>query len=124
MRIHWFAVINGFVAYAVCFTLLLWVFDPVALQFADRQDWLQYSLFSCLAVSLGGYIAGRMAGTQHGMHGVLVGLLAVIFSNVQAWASYDWSFSRMEVVVLAFACLLSWCGGVLGRFGKSDNKVK
>jgi putative membrane protein (TIGR04086 family) len=114
MNVRWTAVLTGFVV-AFLLSQLLLAFstaDFIARPDIARSEDLVMIALLILSAGIGGYIAGRMAGVDRMLNGLLVGVVGILFTQIAGSASMP----RVLVIASAVACLASALGGMLSRY--------
>lgn len=118
MAVRWMAVITGFLVTFFVTMCLYTLFDPTSAgtpaSINNTTDLMLFGL-GVLATGVGGYTAGRLAMSQRELHGLLVGIVGILVSQLEAMAS-NTAITRAQVVALAVACLTGALGGLLSRF--------
>jgi putative membrane protein (TIGR04086 family) len=112
MNVRWLAVITGFMVDTLI-TVLILSFAPESYFNGPDLSQPTHILIICLSslsTGVGGYVAGRMARTDRAINGLLVGVVGILFGQLQG------SLPRVLVVASAIACLFAALGGYLSRF--------
>ena len=118
MNVRWMAVLTGLVVDVLLSTLIGLAAGPVAESFAvapdlTRPGHLVLLGLYLLCTAVGGYLAGRIAGEQHLLHGLLVGVIGVILTQLPAIGGDP--MPRVYVVGSAAGCLTGTLGGLVSR---------
>src|SRR5262245_38823638 len=86
MDIRWIAVLTGFLADYLITSLLVLLANPGAdfVQGPDfrRIDHIILFVLLLLSTGVGGYIAGRMSRARLALHGLLVGVVGILYSQL------------------------------------------
>jgi putative membrane protein (TIGR04086 family) len=117
MNIRWMAVLTGFLVDLVATLLLFALVFPQTVfssQATQTNDPLSIAL-GLLATGVGGYVAGRMGGTQRMLHGLLVGVVGILMVQFEL-AFGGQQLSRADVLALAAGCLVGALGGALSHY--------
>ena len=113
MNVRWMAVLTGFVIDFVISQLLgSFLATPT---FVTSPDLTQSSdlILICLltfSTGIGGYVAGRMAGTSRALNGLLVAVVGILINQLGP------PMPRVFVISSLIACGLGALGGYLSRF--------
>ncbi len=78
----------------------------------SRPDQLAYLSALTLATGVGGYVAGRMARVRQPMHGLLVGVVGVLYNQLAIWGGEP-APSHALVIASAIGCALGALGGLI-----------
>ncbi len=122
MNIRWMAVLTGFVVDYMVTMLLFVMMNPeeafsVAPVITEPHHLLLISL-GILSTGIGGYVAGRMTETDHALHGLLVGVIGILFGQLSGS-----TLPRVLVVASAIGCIVGALGGLLSRYVPPARKV-
>lgn len=114
MNVRWTAVLTGF-AVDFLISTFLFVFTSPDPSFTTAPDLARTSdlILICLGIAstgVGGYVAGRMAQTNRTLHGLLVGVVGILFNQLGP------PLPRILVIASGVACLSGALGGALSRF--------
>lgn len=112
MNVRWMAVFTG---YMVDFLISLLIISFAGQAFAAEPDITQPThliIISLLTLStgVGGYVAGRMAGTDRALNGFLVAIIGILLNQLGG------SLPPVLVLASVAACGLAALGGYLSRF--------
>lgn len=112
MNVRWMAVLTGFVVDIAISALLSLFATPQFFASPDPTqpgDLLMISLLA-LSTGIGGFVAGRMAGSSRVINGLLVAIVGILINQLGP------PLPRVLVVSSAVACGLAALGGYLSRF--------
>jgi hypothetical protein len=113
MNVRWVAVLTGFfVDFVISQLLGLLLATPAFMTSPDLTrpgDMILISLLT-LTTGIGGYVAGRMAGSSRALNGLLVAVVGILLSQLGPPPP------RVFVVSSAIACGVAALGGYLSRF--------
>jgi len=112
MNVRWMAVLTGFFVDIALSALLSLMASP---QFYSAPDLTRLGdlLLICLltlSTGIGGFVAGRMAGSSRAINGLLVAIVGILINQLGP------PLPRVFVVSSAVACGLAALGGYLSRF--------
>lgn len=112
MNVRWTAVLTGFLVDCLISLLLISLASP---QFSEAPDLSQsgdVALLCLLTLStgVGGYVAGRMAGQDRPLNGLLVGIVGILLNQLGP------PLPRVFVLASAAGCLVAALGGFLSRY--------
>lgn len=118
MPIRWMAVITGFVVDYVVTALLMIVVAPEP-AFFDAPDLrlpahLVFLILALLSTGVGGFVAARMASGRYELHGLLVGVVGILFAQFQILAGAP-NPPKLFVIASAVGCAVGALGGLVAR---------
>jgi putative membrane protein (TIGR04086 family) len=117
MNIRWMAVLTGFIVDIFATMLLFMTVFPqtiFAAQPLDMNNPLPIGL-GLFATAIGGYVAGRIGLVQRVLHGLLVGVVGILMTQIQMMYG-DSGMSRTAVLALAAGCVAGALGGALSHY--------
>src|SRR5262245_1331777 len=119
MKVAWKAVFIGYcVDYFLSLLLSLFVPESFA-QMPDMSrldDLLLVGLFT-FTTGIGGYVAGRIAGVDRVINGLLVGVVGILVAQLlRILVGAEDAIPHVFVISNAVGCLLAALGGYLSRF--------
>jgi putative membrane protein (TIGR04086 family) len=112
MNVRWMAVLTGFVVDITISALLGLLATPQFYTSPDLtrpKDLLLICLFA-LSTGIGGFVAGRMAGSSRAINGLLVAIVGILINQLGP------PLPRVFVISSVIACGLAALGGYLSRF--------
>jgi putative membrane protein (TIGR04086 family) len=112
MNVRWMAVLTGFVVDIAISALLSLFATPQFFASPDPTrpgDLLMICLLS-LSTGIGGFVAGRMAGSSRAINGLLVAVVGILLNQLGP------PLPRVLVISSAVACGLAALGGYLSRY--------
>ncbi|HEU5099119.1 MAG TPA: TIGR04086 family membrane protein [Roseiflexaceae bacterium] len=112
MNVRWMAVLTGFVVdYAISALLTLFVAPQffAAPDPTSPGDLIMIALLT-LSTGVGGFVAGRMAGSSRALNGLLVAIVGILLNQLGP------PLPRVLVISSAIACGVAALGGYLSRF--------
>jgi putative membrane protein (TIGR04086 family) len=120
MEIRWMAVVTGFVVDVLITWLIGVASGPaaeslVAAPDVTRPEHLALLALGVLSTGVGGYVAGRMAQSAPGMHGLLVATVGVLFAQLPALGGAA-PMPRVFVIQGLFLCAAGALGGLLSAY--------
>jgi putative membrane protein (TIGR04086 family) len=112
MNVRWMAVLTGFVVDVALSALLSLLASPQFFTSPDLARTGDVLLIGLLTVStgIGGFVAGRMAGSSRVLNGLLVAVVGILINQLGP------PLPRVFVVSSAIACGMAALGGYLSRF--------
>lgn len=112
MQVRWMAVLTGLFVDILIGSVLVLLLGEQVFASPDLAQPAQVALFSLPIVltAVSGYVAGRVAGTNHTLHGLLVQIVAILLAQLGG------PIPRPLVISYALACLFAALGGALSRF--------
>jgi putative membrane protein (TIGR04086 family) len=113
MNIRWMAVLTGYIVdFVVSQFLLLFLASGEFFTSPDptRPGDLLLICLLTLSTGIGGYIAGRMAGTSRALNGLMVAIVGILIGQLGG------PLPRVLVIATAIACGLAALGGYLSRY--------
>lgn len=115
-QIRWTAAFTGFLVDYTITALIVVFARPEELFFtapnlANATHLLYLALFT-LSTGVGGYVAGRVARMHNVLHGLLVGVIGVLLSQVQLMSGGP-PPPHAAVIASAVGCALGALGGLL-----------
>jgi putative membrane protein (TIGR04086 family) len=117
MNVRWMGVLIGFAVDFLISAIIGLFASPTFGETPDitRPDDLALLILLTLSTGVGGYVAGRMAERDRALNGLLVGVVGILFAQLQLLGS-DIVLPRIFVVQALAACLCGALGGYLARF--------
>lgn len=118
MTIHWRALVTGFTTACALNALILFAAAPdtefLRAPSIARPEHAAYLILLTLATGIGGYVAGRMARTSYLLHGLLVGVIGVLYAQLHLMSGGS-APPRVFVVASAMACIMGALGALVAR---------
>jgi putative membrane protein (TIGR04086 family) len=118
MDIRWSAVLVGFLTdYAITGIILLLANPNEAFRNAPNiaiPEHLILIVLLTVSTGVGGYVAARLARSNHAMHGLLVGVIAILMSQLDVLGGAP-NPARTFIVASAIGCLLGAMGGLIAK---------
>jgi putative membrane protein (TIGR04086 family) len=122
LHIRWTAAATGFlVDYTI--SALIMVFANPGESFTNQPSLNNpthlffFGLF-LISTGIGGYVAGRVAGVQHALHGLLVGVFGILLNQLTILGGAP-NPAPMFIFASAIGCVIGACGGLISRYGRS-----
>ena len=112
MNVRWMAVLTGFVVDIAISALLSLFATPQFFAAPDPTrpgDLLMIALLT-ISTGIGGFVAGRMAGSSRAINGLLVAVVGILINQLGP------PLPRVLVISSVIACGLAALGGYLSRF--------
>jgi hypothetical protein len=112
MNVRWMAVLTGYIVDFVVSQLLLFFASPEFFTSPDLTRTGDLILMCLLTFStgVGGYIAGRMAGSSRALNGLMVAIIGILVGQLGPPPP------RIIVIATVVACGLAALGGYLSRY--------
>ena len=113
------AVVTGFVVDVLLSSLLGLLSGPTVDSLSQAPDLrrLDHAILlalSLLSTVLGGYVAGRIATQQQVLHGLLVGVIGVLLTQLPALGGP--ALPHLLILASAAGCLAGALGGLVSRY--------
>ncbi len=120
MDVRWMAVITGFTVDYLITGLIILFANPAPDYFSapdiTRPAHLLLIALGLLSTGVGGFVAGRMSRTRQALHGLLVGAVGIIISELNLLTD-SITIPRVFVIASAVGCLVGALGGLASMIG-------